>query len=125
MKKLLMMFACLTCLTLNAFTNGFNPVEQQDFSTSTPGSDKTEFSAQDGLNTYLAKGFKGGRRGKKMGPSSKRKDPNQLNEGNKRGSEHKKNQNQSNEERHQKGQDRKGDQDKRADEKNDKRHGKK
>lgn len=125
MKKLLVIFACLICLTLNAFTIGLNPIEKQDFSTFTLNSDRTELSAQDGLNTYLAKGFKGGRRGKKMGPSSKRKDLNQLNEGNKRGSEHKKNQNPNNEEKHQKGQNRKSDQNKRADEKNDKRHGKK
>jgi hypothetical protein len=122
-KKLLAWLACLASLTLSAFTTDFSPVEQQNFSNFTQSSDRTELGSQDILST-LAKRF-GGRRGERMGPSSKRKDPNQPNEGNKKGSEHKKNQNQSNEESHQKGQDRKSDQNKRADEKNAKRHEKK
>lgn len=124
MKKLLVGLACLASLTLNAFTTGFSPVEQQDFSTFTPGSDKTEFSAQDGLSTYLAKGFKGGRRGKKMGPSSKRRDPNQANQGNNKGKEHKTNQTESNRQKHEPAEARRDKEQGKANDKNDQRHGK-
>lgn len=127
MKKLLVLYVCLACLTLNAFTTGFNPVEYQGFSTLISSSDEMQFSSQNSLSTYLAKGFKGfkgGRRGKKLGPSSKRKDPNQANRGNKKGSEHKINQTESNRPKHESAETRRNKEQAKASDKNDQRHGK-
>ena len=124
MKQLLVAFACLACLTLNAFTTGFNPVEPQEFSTFTPGSDRTELSSQDGLGAYLAKGFKGGGRGKKMGPSSKRQDPHQANQGNNKGKAHKTNQTEHNRHKHEPAEARRNKEQGKAEDKNDQHHGK-
>lgn len=124
MKRSLVALACLISLTLTALTTDFGLLEQQDFSHSTRGLDRIELSSEASLNIYLAKGFKGGRRGKKIGPSSKRKDPNQANQGNNKGKEHKINQTESNRQTHEPAEARRSKEQAKAEDKNDQRHGK-
>ncbi len=120
MKRLFFVFVCLV---LCIFASEESLTKEGNFFSDVYVSEKKETGICKEKNLYLARrGYRGGRRGKRMGPSSKRKDLSQLNEGNKRGSEQKKNQNQSNEEKHQRGGDRKNDQNRRADEKNNERH---
>lgn len=124
MKKLLLGLACLVSITLNAFTTGFTPIEQKDISNFNLGSDKRELSAKDGLSTHWAKGFKGGKKGKKMGPGSKRRDPNQANQGNNKGKEHKTNQTENNRQKHEPAEARRNKEQGKANDKNNQRHGK-
>jgi hypothetical protein len=114
MNKNLIFLSILLCVTLNVFAakveTGYNSRTQ------------TTLDSQNHVGLYTAKGFKGGRRGGKMGPSSKRKDPNQVNSGNNRGKEHITHQTENNRQKHEPAEARRNKEQGESDEKNERRH---